>query len=623
MADGWDLRYTYSEGRPKVYGLHRAPERAEKEEEMLEAFRQEIPSLPRQRPPFSWQAARDFQREFDVSGEENEIVTKVGDFKESHWAVPIAGTLKLFKGCIYRWTLRLEHICSTRPEMQIGVHAKDHRRPWRLMTTTRCSRARDEDPWQERPGLCRNLQRFDLPFLQTFRFRPTTRLMQSMASGAEAMENAAWIDCEKIDQLLHQHIRVLVSVDGSDQSSCAFEWVLHGFTQSDRETDLLIVHYYDDTKEYLPPKWRRNAIQADAEAKCTSYLVSKRYAISVRQRSPGVKIGDIKDQGTSFCVMGFAGRKGKDRHIMGSNVLEVMQRGKCSCVDARQLDVSVYPVQTRQILVLLTRWIPVFKEADPSKLPLKRPAKFVVSTGLNPAATKAFIDALRLSRPGDHIHVVYIRPYLEPHSKDQASNFLEASGPCASSHSFGGEQGMQDAAAWPSGKMVKFKDRVVKLVFAPQGINEGIAQALVRYANNFEADFVMVGTNALRVEKGKSPLGSVSLQIVMEFPGNCVVSSFNPDTDAAGRRQKGCPLEPEAGTEVTACGDRMLKEGDFVHVEVDLRGLHLPFGTLAIAINSEPAETVFDDIALSSSMHMMPVVCMGSDGSRVRVFPAF
>ena len=113
--------------------------------------------------------------------------------------------------------------------------------------------------------------------------------------------------------------------------------------------------------------------------------------------------------------------------------------------------------------------IKVFKEADASKLPLKRPAtslnwnssapagawrsvvpcakaKFVVSTGLNPAATKAFIDALRLSRPGtdlsvptrnrshrrlsqscgggDHIHVVYIRPYLEPHSKGP---ILEAS----------------------------------------------------------------------------------------------------------------------------------------------------------------------------------------------------
>ena len=133
-----------------------------------------------------------------------------------------------------------------------------------------------------------------------------------------------------------------------------------------------------------------------------------------------------------------------------------MQRGKCSCVDARQLDVSVYPVQTRQILVLLTRWIPValytrkqqspvqrvstskvFKEADPSKLPLKRPAaslnwsstssasadalwlvpcakaKFVVSTGLNPAATKAFIDALRLSRPGTDLHATTDRSLLK------------------------------------------------------------------------------------------------------------------------------------------------------------------------------------------------------------------
>lgn len=39
------------------------------------------------------------------------------------------------------------------------------------------------------------------------------------------------------------------------------------------------MHYYDNTKEYLPPKWRKNAIQADAEAKCTSYLVAKRYAV--------------------------------------------------------------------------------------------------------------------------------------------------------------------------------------------------------------------------------------------------------------------------------------------------------------------------------------------------------
>lgn len=320
------------------------------------------------------------------------------------------------------------------------------------------------------------------------------------------LENQAWIDCEKIDELLQDHVKVIVSVDGSDQSSCAFEWALHGFAQSDRETDLLIVHYYDNTKEYLPPKWRKGAIHSDVEAKCTSYLVSKRYAISVKERTPGVKIGqllcqDIKEQNAGFCVMGFAGRKGKDRHLIGSNVLEVMRCGKCSCI--------------------------VFKESDPSKLPLSRPAKFVVSTGLNPAATKAFYDALRLSRPGDEIHVVYIRPYLEPHSKESKVT-------TAIRHKYDSIfEGMKDPAAWPSGKMVKFGDRKVKLVFAPQGINEGVAQALVRYADNFEADFVMVGTNVLRVDRGKPPVGSVSLQIVMEFPGNCVVSSFNPDFDMA------------------------------------------------------------------------------------------
>ncbi|CAL1132645.1 unnamed protein product [Cladocopium goreaui] len=430
------------------------------------------------------------------------------------------------------------------------------------------------------------------------------------------LENQAWIDCEKIDELLQDHVKVIVSVDGSDQSSCAFEWALHGFAQSDRETDLLIVHYYDNTKEYLPPKWRKGAIHSDVEAKCTSYLVSKRYAISVKERTPGVKIGqllcqDIKEQNAGFCVMGFAGRKGKDRHLIGSNVLEVMRCGKCSCI--------------------------VFKESDPSKLPLSRPAKFVVSTGLNPAATKAFYDALRLSRPGDEIHVVYIRPYLEPHSKESKVT-------TAIRHKYDSIfEGMKDPAAWPSGKMVKFGDRNVKLVFAPQGINEGVAQALVRYANNFEADFVMVGTNVLRVDRGKPPVGSVSLQIVMEFPGNCVVSSFNPDFVAQpgyGRQTEVLRVALRGGQALSlkrkvcighdarllklsnpAGGDRMLLEGDYLHIEVDLRGLYLPFGTMAVSINSEPQEVIFDDITLTNGSPLMPVVCMGGNLSRVRLMP--
>eukprot|EP00435_Cladocopium_sp_Y103_P029915 s1853_g7.t1 len=68
-------------------------------------------------------------------------------------------------------------------------------------------------------------------------------------------------------------------------------------------------------------------------------------------------------------------------------------------------------------------------------------------------------------------------------------------------------------------------------------------------------------------------------------------------------------------------GDRMLLEGDYLHIEVDLRGLHLPFGTMAVAINSEPAEVIFDDITLTSGSPLMPVVCMGGNLSRVRLMP--
>eukprot|EP00930_Biecheleria_cincta_P049741 TRINITY_DN34940_c0_g1_i1.p1 TRINITY_DN34940_c0_g1~~TRINITY_DN34940_c0_g1_i1.p1 ORF type:complete len:333 (-),score=59.57 TRINITY_DN34940_c0_g1_i1:135-1133(-) len=332
-----------------------------------------------------------------------------------------------------------------------------------------------------------------------------------MSSLQERLLAGASIECEKIDELLNERIKVICSVDGSDQSTAGFEWVLYAFMQNDRQTDLRVVHYYDDSKEYLPPKWRKSAIESDADAKCTSYLSAKRYTISCLPRSPGVKVGislckDIREYEASFISMGFVGRKGIDRHMIGSNVMEVMQHGKCSCI--------------------------IIKQPDSKLMPIRRPARFVVSTGINPAATKAFVDALRLSRQGDEIHVVYIRPFLEPHSKE--SEITQA----IRTKYEGFFEGMSNSEAWPSGKMVKFADRNVKLVFAPQSIGEAIPNALVRYARNFEADFVMVGTNALRVEKGKQAIGSVSLAIVMEFEGNCVVSSYNPHTDGVLKTKK-------------------------------------------------------------------------------------
>ncbi|CAE8601046.1 unnamed protein product [Polarella glacialis] len=92
------------------------------------------------------------EAEFKVSGDSSEIVTKLRDFKERDWVVPVGGTLRLVKGGIYRWTLCIERKCPYRPQLHLGVHGAGHRRPWRLLTTTRCSRARDEEPWQDRPG---------------------------------------------------------------------------------------------------------------------------------------------------------------------------------------------------------------------------------------------------------------------------------------------------------------------------------------------------------------------------------------------------------------------------------------------------------------------------------------
>mmetsp|Transcript_19663 Transcript_19663/g.53940 ORF Transcript_19663/g.53940 Transcript_19663/m.53940 type:complete len:128 (+) Transcript_19663:2412-2795(+) len=70
-------------------------------------------------------------------------------------------------------------------------------------------------------------------------------------------------------------------------------------------------------------------------------------------------------------------------------------------------------------------------------------------------------------------------------------------------------------------------------------------------------------------------------------------------------------------------GDRLIDQGDYVHVEADLRGVNSKFGTLTLAINDEPAEQFFDDIPLGSSCALIPVVSMGGDQSMVRLCPNY
>mmetsp|Transcript_17811 Transcript_17811/g.48830 ORF Transcript_17811/g.48830 Transcript_17811/m.48830 type:complete len:321 (+) Transcript_17811:121-1083(+) len=128
----------------------------------------EGPERPRMRrhPPFTWQPATDFLGEFRVSGDAREVVTKVGDFWEPGTVVPAAGTLQMSKGGLYHWTLLLERLPPQRPQIQFGLHGVGHSRPMRVLSSTRCSRARDDDPWEPRPAGDRALAEGDYVHVQ-------------------------------------------------------------------------------------------------------------------------------------------------------------------------------------------------------------------------------------------------------------------------------------------------------------------------------------------------------------------------------------------------------------------------------------------------------------------------
>eukprot|EP00397_Hematodinium_sp_SG-2012_P020257 GEMP01020861.1.p1 GENE.GEMP01020861.1~~GEMP01020861.1.p1 ORF type:complete len:508 (-),score=128.82 GEMP01020861.1:1020-2543(-) len=102
-------------------------------------------------PCFYWVPSSDYFSEFEVSGRHTETVTKIRDFEDQGWVIPVSGSLRMQRGGLYRWSILVVKKCQHRPQMQFGVHGLNHEKPWRLVTTSRCSRSRDDDPWQDRP----------------------------------------------------------------------------------------------------------------------------------------------------------------------------------------------------------------------------------------------------------------------------------------------------------------------------------------------------------------------------------------------------------------------------------------------------------------------------------------
>ncbi|CAE7277262.1 nipblb [Symbiodinium sp. CCMP2456] len=311
---------------------------------------------------------------------------------------------------------------------------------------------------------------------------------------------AGVIDIASCESVLGAPLKFLLAVDGSPESMASFDYVVRDLLMRERGAFLDVLHVYDDGKDYLPPEYRREHLRAVVYAKLLGWVSLDRFVLNWKEKTSqvGQMICDhFVENPATFLCMGFRGRKGKkDVRMMTSNIYEVLRLG-------------------RKLTLLGMCSLVVFKEPSVQKLPMGRPAKFVVSMSLNKAASKAFLDALRLSKPGDEIHLIYVTFFTEDQESDHVKTMRDRY--C---HFF---EGLGDG---DHHVLQKFYDRHIEFRIVPQHKGELIPQTVAGYAESIDADFVVVGTNALRVDRGKEPIGSASLQICMEAHCNIIISSW-------------------------------------------------------------------------------------------------
>jgi len=105
--------------------------------------------------------------EFLIGGRWRDSVEKRGDFGRVDLVIPVNGDIELRPGSVHRWALVVEHVNRERPEIQFGIQGTNFEYPWRLVTTTRCSRSRDEETcWTRRPQGDRMIQEHDVVHLE-------------------------------------------------------------------------------------------------------------------------------------------------------------------------------------------------------------------------------------------------------------------------------------------------------------------------------------------------------------------------------------------------------------------------------------------------------------------------
>lgn len=142
----------------------------------------------RSRPPFQWIIlTEECKHEFVVGGPWRDTVEKRGDYGHIGLVIPVNGRIEMRPGNVYRWALVIEQVNRERPEIQFGIQGINFEFPWRLITSTRCSRSRDdEQQWTRRPSGDRMLQAWDTVHLE-LNFRQTPGVL-SMAINEESFE---------------------------------------------------------------------------------------------------------------------------------------------------------------------------------------------------------------------------------------------------------------------------------------------------------------------------------------------------------------------------------------------------------------------------------------------------
>lgn len=294
-----------------------------------------------------------------------------------------------------------------------------------------------------------------------------------------------------ISKLEHHHIDrdnlvFAIGFDGSNGAHAALHMVLKYFMCKRKMATAHMIHVYDDSKEYLPPPQRKAAIQRYLEAYDVS--MGKRATMHMLPRLEDKSAGKVvtefvneEKNRVDFCVVGFFGRTRKDfhhgEHLLASNVNYMMQ------------------YTHRSVIVVKDEFLPYSF------------IHWVVCVDKTKESEKAVMDALCLSETDDRITVLHIAMRDED-AEAVKEVYTKMVDKCNS--------------ALP-------RPRKVNLVVQTENPSQPPSDDILDYASENNADIICVGTDAARVRRGGTYLGSCAAKVLVCSTTPVVVAHFDSD----------------------------------------------------------------------------------------------